>query len=361
MEKRRGRSLAATYSKPLPVPLATELYGELSPVSALSPYSWIHLLALVALVVYRRVSQPDPPKMIVNVDELGAFQVRDDKQMWTLWSQGFFGKGTLSRSEPTWKSRQLRDADDMAKEDFTAFRRDERRAFKRLRAESQKYELLLRQRQLTPEEQSQWDSLKQEMEQAKSGAGHQLAGEKRASEEASSPLLVSETLQLQKSEAFFLLFALDVVNIAKGDRVLDLHELLHLCTQRMEPADAFLVEYAVYHHYRSLGWCVRSGIKFGCDMVLYKRGPPFMHAEYAVKWIVNGREWTTWEDFMALARVVSGVKKTLVLVYVDVPDATEFARLTRGKMTRARIHALFKLYRVNEVIYKRWSPSRTRD
>lgn len=41
----------------------------------------------------------------------------------------------------------------------------------------------------------------------------------------------------------------------------------------------FLVNYAVYHHYRSLGWVVKGGIKFCVDYLLYKRGPVFSHAE----------------------------------------------------------------------------------
>jgi len=42
----------------------------------------------------------------------------------------------------------------------------------------------------------------------------------------------------------------------------------------------FLVHYVAYHHFRSLGWVVRSGIKFCADMLLYKRGPVFTHAEF---------------------------------------------------------------------------------
>jgi tRNA-splicing endonuclease subunit Sen2 len=41
----------------------------------------------------------------------------------------------------------------------------------------------------------------------------------------------------------------------------------------------FLVNYAVYHHFRSLGWVVKGGIKFCVDLLLYKRGPVFHHAE----------------------------------------------------------------------------------
>lgn len=44
----------------------------------------------------------------------------------------------------------------------------------------------------------------------------------------------------------------------------------------------FIVNYIVYHHYRSLGWVIKGGIKFCVDYLLYKRGPVFSHAEYVV-------------------------------------------------------------------------------
>lgn len=45
------------------------------------------------------------------------------------------------------------------------------------------------------------------------------------------------------------------------------------------PDNPFLVNYAIYHHYRSLGWVVKGGIKFCVDYLLYKKGPVFHHAE----------------------------------------------------------------------------------
>ena len=59
------------------------------------------------------------------------------------------------------------------------------------------------------------------------------------------------------------------------------------------PADAlqydnpFLMHYVVYHHYRSLGWVVKGGLKFCVDYLLYKRGPVFSHAEYALFRLLN--------------------------------------------------------------------------
>jgi tRNA-splicing endonuclease subunit Sen2 len=47
----------------------------------------------------------------------------------------------------------------------------------------------------------------------------------------------------------------------------------------LRPDNPFLVNYVFLHHYRSLGWVVKSGVKFSVDYLLYKRGPVFHHAE----------------------------------------------------------------------------------
>lgn len=44
------------------------------------------------------------------------------------------------------------------------------------------------------------------------------------------------------------------------------------------PDNPALVSYAVYHHFRSLGWVVKDGIKFCVDWLLYRRGPVFSHS-----------------------------------------------------------------------------------
>ena len=45
------------------------------------------------------------------------------------------------------------------------------------------------------------------------------------------------------------------------------------------PDNPFILHYAAVHHYRSLGWVIKSGVKFCADYLLYKRGPVFSHAE----------------------------------------------------------------------------------
>jgi tRNA-splicing endonuclease subunit Sen2 len=46
----------------------------------------------------------------------------------------------------------------------------------------------------------------------------------------------------------------------------------------LRPDDPFLVSYVAYHHFRSLGWVVKPGIKFAADWLLYRRGPVFSHS-----------------------------------------------------------------------------------
>jgi tRNA-splicing endonuclease subunit Sen2 len=55
--------------------------------------------------------------------------------------------------------------------------------------------------------------------------------------------------------------------------------LTQLQSQWSRPDNPFLLNYITYHHFRSLGWVVKSGIKFCIDFLLYKRGPAFSHAE----------------------------------------------------------------------------------
>ena len=53
-------------------------------------------------------------------------------------------------------------------------------------------------------------------------------------------------------------------------------------TQQLRFDNPFLINYVVYHHYRSLGWVVKGGIKFCVDYLLYKKGPVFTHAEWVL-------------------------------------------------------------------------------
>lgn len=90
-------------------------------------------------------------------------------------------------------------------------------------------------------------------------------------------LVNKEHLQLAPEEAFFLAFALGALKVVDNTTrdTLSTKDLLSLLRQnsylpprsleQLQPDDPFLIHYSVYHHFRSLGWVPRPGIKFGVD------------------------------------------------------------------------------------------------
>ncbi|TGJ80094.1 hypothetical protein E0Z10_g8679 [Xylaria hypoxylon] len=190
---------------------------------------------------------------------------------------------------------------------------------------------------------------------------------------ASSELVDREHLQLSPEEAFYLVFglgALSVIDPASG-KTMAAQDLFHLfrqlsyfphSTTPLRPDDPFLVQYAVYHHFRSLGWVPRPGIKFGVDWLLYIGGPVFSHAEFAIMvlpaytdsyWKSQGREppRKSWQWLHSISRVQSHALKTMVIVYVDIPPPTQASDPS----------ALLKRYTIREFIMKRWLSNRSRD
>lgn len=97
-----------------------------------------------------------------------------------------------------------------------------------------------------------------------------------------------EYTQLQREEALFLLLATASLGILRSasDQPMTLREVWqafllastamprapeHTPSLRdIRPDNPFILSYVAYHHYRSLGWVVRNGIKFCVDWVLYK-------------------------------------------------------------------------------------------
>jgi tRNA-splicing endonuclease subunit Sen2 len=203
-----------------------------------------------------------------------------------------------------------------------------------------------------------------------------------ADDTANVPVIVNkEHLQLMPEEAFFLAFGLGAltVNDAVAGKPLSTTDMFRLFRQysyfpprieaddpHLQPDDAFLVNYAVYHHFRSLGWTPRAGIKFGVDWLLYTRGPVFDHAEFGLMvipsytdplWAGSGKKQAkkTWQWMHSIVRVLAHVTKSLVLVYVDIPPPSKFdAALEKGFVEA------FKQYKVREVMVKRWSSNRNR-
>lgn len=189
-----------------------------------------------------------------------------------------------------------------------------------------------------------------------------------------------EQFQLAPEEAFFLVFAMGVLSVVDPvtfapiatDKLLTLFRAQsHFPPQQvalsLQPQDPFLVNYAVYHHFRSLGWVPRHGIKFGVDWILYQRGPVFDHSEFGIMIMpsFSDKHWKetkfeaprrSWSWLMGVNRVLSHVLKALVLVYVDVPSPATFDEAMR----QGGIAAALEKYTIREVMVRRFSVNRNR-
>ncbi|KAK2836820.1 hypothetical protein FQN49_006692 [Arthroderma sp. PD_2] len=195
-----------------------------------------------------------------------------------------------------------------------------------------------------------------------------------------------EHLQLSSEDAFFLAYGLGVLEVYDDTRktLLRPQSLLALLRQHSyfpprnhsamsEPDDRFMISYVAYHHFRSLGWVVRSGVKFGVDLLLYNRGPVFSHAEFAINLLpsyshpywketeerrkqVAAKLNHTWWWLHCINRVQAQVKKSLILCFVEIPPPS-----TTDEPDALDIGELLKSYEVRELAVKRWVPNRSRD
>ncbi|XP_057561271.1 tRNA-splicing endonuclease subunit Sen2 isoform X3 [Hippopotamus amphibius kiboko] len=122
---------------------------------------------------------------------------------------------------------------------------------------------------------------------------------------------------------------------------------------------AFRTTYMAYHHFRSKGWVPKAGLKYGTDLLLYRKGPPFYHASYSVivelvddRFEGSPRRPLSWRSLAALSRVSVSVSKELMLCYLIKPST-----MTDKEMESPEC---MKQIKVQEVILSRWVSSRER-
>ncbi|PPQ63370.1 hypothetical protein CVT24_005635 [Panaeolus cyanescens] len=318
-----------------------------------------------------------------------------------LWRRGFFGKGDLSRSEPSWLARQINikknGGKQLTSEEVREKRRAERKQFKLDRAKAiaavaEEAEKIFAEegRVIAPAlsgpnipSAATWKpSPKPQPTEAETP---------EASEEPIplvdlEPLEDVEHLQLTLQEAFFLLWNLDCLTVLDPDTLSpmpikeiwlafqrsELPPSISICVsgEDLQFDNPFLVNYVVYHHYRSLGWVIKGGIKFCVDYLLYKRGPVFAHAELALVVLpvyedpadqkasnldLQNSSPFAWSWLSTINRVNSQVQKTLVLVYVTIPARS------RVPLKALQSPSCFSYYSIREVVLRRFIPARMRD
>ncbi|KAG9664228.1 hypothetical protein KCU64_g811, partial [Aureobasidium melanogenum] len=415
------------HSKPLPL--------ETHPLPAFVPQNPLSLLRIAYIYLSQLVSRPSSHREVpitgIFSSETRSVHITDHASVRALWEMGFFGKGTMSRSEPSWLDREKarlkasKHGGGTAEEN-TRKRREERKLFKleRARAEAEQIEETLRKERAALESgkeekdaekateiaiahvfpwMQQQDSNVEFKEETKAvPAEHPQETATNIVEvpvlptgttihttgipsdtaivepEEEVPITNQEHLQLNLEESFFLSYALGSLRILDSNtkQPLSTPSLLTLFRQHshfptappfaLRSDDPFLLNYVVYHHYRSLGWVVRPGVKFSCDFLLYNRGPVFSHAEFALLIIpeyaegsveaAQGKGKMDWWWLHCVNRVQSQVKKSLVIVYVKVPK--ELPNIEEGEVD---IGELLRGYEIREFVIRRWLANRSRD
>ncbi len=439
------------HARPLPL-----LTYPLPPLISHNPLSILHI---AFTYIYELVLPPSShPKQLYQAylsSESRSVHVTDEVAIRALWESGFFGKGSLSRSEPSWLERERRRKGLIASEtseEFTKQRREERKRFKKERArkEREAIEEKLKEDKLSrlnghaaePTARADLEGIKRrpirgaaesieclvalQPDEPPSPANLVPPPESTITVEEEPSLSMSESkpnvfaaptardieieaaitqnqehLQLTPSEAFFLAYGLGILQILDPttSNPIPIPTLFNLSRQHsyfppapvsdLQPDDPFLLTYAVYHHFRSLGWVVRPGIKFAVDWLLYLRGPVFSHAEFAVIVLpaythpywrrteerrkeIAKKEAKSWWWLHCVNRVQSQVRKSLVLVYVEVPPPSALPPVSSGaemeavekkgvETAPADIGKFLKQYKVRELVMKRWIPNRERD
>ncbi|RMZ68108.1 hypothetical protein GMOD_00004294 [Pyrenophora seminiperda CCB06] len=425
------------HAKPLPL----DVYA----LPAFIPHNPISIIRLAISLLSQSLWPPNSHGVFhvaYYSPETRSIHITDPASVRALWEQGFWGKGSLSRSEPQWlvgEKRRLGAQASKTSTEVTQSRREERRQFKLERAKAQReaIEQQLRQEgKLVPNAATD-DGIDSHLDDAvlsedaiKVSMADRIPDGLPGEDDTNAGLEVDvidvEHLQLTPEEAFFLAYVLGILNIVSDNgeeptksptpfpawyllRLYCAHAsspseitdpegiLTHLrtaynmskaatrpdpaisCIPPIAPDNLFLLKYVVFHHFRSLGWVVRPGIKFAVDYLLYIRGPAFTHAEFAIMIIPSysapywnekpdgaakprcaGKEQKDWWWFHRVNRVQTQVMKTLMLVYVEVPEPwdTECVDLNGFKVD---VGDVLKKYTVREVVFKRWSPSRNRD
>ncbi|KFQ92735.1 tRNA-splicing endonuclease subunit Sen2 [Nipponia nippon] len=171
-----------------------------------------------------------------------------------------------------------------------------------------------------------------------------------------NPFRIFEYLQLSLEEAFFLVYALGCLSIYYDEEPLTILKLWEVFS---EVKPNFKTTYMAYHYFRSKGWVPKVGLKYGTDLLLYQKGPPFYHASYSViaelvddNFEGSLRRPLSWKSLSGLNRTTVNASKELMLCYLIRPsDMTEKEMSTPECMKRIK---------VQELIVTRWVSSRER-
>ncbi|KAG9300607.1 hypothetical protein G9A89_005207 [Geosiphon pyriformis] len=398
------------YFIPLPITLSLfSLFGFRN------LFRWIHFSFLYQL------NSTSPSAIGAFDSDLLCVKVTRRDHIDFLWSSGFFGKGVFSRSEATWFARKTKrksragNFGDSFLEEATEKRRQQRKMDRKTR---EKLDLDLVALPILDHKDDPLEGIHLDREE-------EITDGPNFSEISIKPPTIEnsnvcdddidkytqdiEHLQLTLEEAFFLSYGLGCLKIKDcNEKLLSIKECWNsFCnaaanhysqqpTIQLSTAsrgaienrreNPFVIRYVAYHYFRSLGWVVRCGSKFGVDYILYEKGPMFNHGEYAVVVLpvysgssedplkIKGKMpsnfplnclssrppysgfrqniTSSWGWLLSLNRVCSQAKKTVVLCYVIIPGLKEYSAEEMGTPD------FIKRFHIHEVTLKRFIPER---
>lgn len=249
-----------------------------------------------------------------------------------LFGMGFYGKATLSRSGPSFNRNSTDELPIMSQRRY-----ENHQSWKTMvNTENSNTEC-------TTEPNSKDEILVVDNTDSESEPVEAMAMVKL---KTNDPFPIQQKLHLTLEEAFFLSFGLGCLVVKYDGKEMNLEEMWKSFTQ----CDTmFLYKYISYHHFRSKGWVVRTGIRFGVHYTLYKDGPPFYHASYSVlvkpvsedsySTLPGATEYpNSWESLAGLNRITEHVAKELLFCYVMQPtDLTTADLMTPNCISKFQV------------------------
>ncbi|RLN06144.1 hypothetical protein BBJ28_00004734 [Nothophytophthora sp. Chile5] len=91
--------------------------------------------------------------------------------------------------------------------------------------------------------------------------------------------------------------------------------------QAKAASPTFARQFAVYHHFRQLGWLLKPGLNYGAHYVLYRGSAAHFHSEYVV-YVQDADEPLAWCTIQTLTRIAADVKKTVLVCDVTVASGS---------------------------------------
>ncbi|XP_054744184.1 tRNA-splicing endonuclease subunit Sen2 [Anastrepha obliqua] len=152
----------------------------------------------------------------------------------------------------------------------------------------------------------------------------------------------NECLTLELEESCFLSYYVRVLFIHdwKGREV----QWRQFVTLAKEINPNFLECLAAYLYLKAKGWVIKSGIKFGGNFLIYKKGPRFNHASFIIFVRPTPETNITTIDLKGIQRIAETSDKDILLLEISKPNV-----VTLGTIFDIR------QFRVSETIIRRFN------